>query len=59
METRKNYSFVTLLDPRFKMAGFSKKDNAILARELIIGLVTSLKISIDYKQCPVSTSLCN
>lgn len=39
IETRKHYSLATLLDPRFKLAGFTKKDNGILAREMIIGLV--------------------
>ena len=47
IEKTKHYSAATILDPRFKLAGFAKKENGILAREIIIGLV----FSIYYLQC--------
>lgn len=36
IEKTKHYSIATVLDPRFKLAGFQKKENGVLAKELII-----------------------
>ena len=34
MERSKEYCIATILDPRFKLAGFSKKENSVYAKEL-------------------------
>ena len=36
IESRKEYCIATLLDPRYKSAGFRSKDNAGIAKELLI-----------------------
>ena len=36
MEQQHQYAVATLLDPRFKSAGFSKRQNATVAKELLI-----------------------
>ena len=41
IERRKEYGIATLLDPRFKLAGFSKKDNGVLAKEMAISEITA------------------
>lgn len=36
IEKTKHYSIATVLDPRFKLAGFQKKENGVVAKEMII-----------------------
>lgn len=36
IEKTRLYSVATVLDPRFKLAGFQKKENGLLAKEMII-----------------------
>ena len=40
MERQKLYSIATVLDPRFKSAGFAKEDNFTLAKEFAISEMT-------------------
>ena len=36
VESREEYGIATLLDPRYKFAGFRSRDNATLAKEILI-----------------------